>query len=332
VSGAPGARRAAVALALGALACRTGAPAALHETASTGTSARCAADGARLVGWRVVQGDGFTICAPPDWSYASNQVTDGRAYVAWGQGEPPPDESDLVAAPAGQAPGGGVALSQGPNDRYHQQERIGGSEATVYAVGIGGVYWTGATWTRPALTLTGKAFDPGREHDELEMYRSVRFAGTASTDSARTSALGPPVRIVNTVPVPVDNNPAPAYPEALVPLHLAGHVRVILTVRADGTVDSSSIVIAEASRPEFAHAVMVVLPRWRFTPATDGAAGAGRCQLAPGRGLTCAVPEGSAHVVAKRVEFSVDFQPPAAPSADTTHAASPHAPHTRGGA
>ena len=78
-------------------------------------------------------------------------------------------------------------------------------------------------------------------------------------------------------PAPFPNNPAPKYPQALVAdtslkTLPAGRVVVELTVRADGSVDPTSLTVVAVSDSAFMVPVLEVLPRWRFLPAETGPA------------------------------------------------------------
>lgn len=63
---------------------------------------------------------------------------------------------------------------------------------------------------------------------------------------------------------------APVYPPDLMRLGVEGHASVRFVVDTTGRVDLESVQIIEASRPEFARAVIDAIPGMKFTPARIG--------------------------------------------------------------
>ena len=63
---------------------------------------------------------------------------------------------------------------------------------------------------------------------------------------------------------------APVYPPALETRGVEGHVIVRFVVDSTGLVDLSSVMVVEATAPEFARAVRDAMPRMKFRPAKVG--------------------------------------------------------------
>lgn len=63
---------------------------------------------------------------------------------------------------------------------------------------------------------------------------------------------------------------APAYPPELMRLGVEGYVSLRFVVDTSGRVDPATVQVIEASRPEFARAVLAAIPGMKFTPARIG--------------------------------------------------------------
>jgi hypothetical protein len=75
-----------------------------------------------------------------------------------------------------------------------------------------------------------------------------------------------PLRRLDKEPAVVPGGPRPQYPAALEGTRLNGGVTLRLVVGSDGTPDLSSIQVLGASAPQFAQAVLDVLPGIKFVP------------------------------------------------------------------
>lgn len=71
---------------------------------------------------------------------------------------------------------------------------------------------------------------------------------------------------VDRSPALAGSPPVPRYPDALRAAGITGTVVTEFVVDTAGRAEPGSLVVLEATRPEFAQAVAAVLPRFRFTP------------------------------------------------------------------
>jgi TonB family protein len=109
-------------------------------------------------------------------------------------------------------------------------------------------------------------------------------------------------------PRPLPGNPEPLYPAELIRERLSGTVRMRFVVTDSGTVDTSTVEIAEASHPLFERAARDVLPRLRFLPAeVEGRAPECRTDVM-GRRICGGGKRG--RPVAQQTEMVFQFTPP----------------------
>jgi TonB family protein len=85
--------------------------------------------------------------------------------------------------------------------------------------------------------------------------------GALALTAARAST------VVDLLPVPLVNNPRPAYPLALERARVDGRVVVEFRIDSVGAVDPASLRIVTSTDARFTDAVRGVLPRLRFVPA-----------------------------------------------------------------
>jgi TonB family protein len=72
------------------------------------------------------------------------------------------------------------------------------------------------------------------------------------------------------LPIPLINNPAPAYPASLARAGVGGRVVVEFRVDSTGAIDLASYRLLQSTDARFADAVRAVLPRLHFAPALSG--------------------------------------------------------------
>lgn len=72
------------------------------------------------------------------------------------------------------------------------------------------------------------------------------------------------------LPIPLVDNPLPAYPAALAQARVDGRVVVEFAVDSAGGVDLASLRVVQSTDARFTQAVRGVLPSLRFVPALRG--------------------------------------------------------------
>ena len=69
----------------------------------------------------------------------------------------------------------------------------------------------------------------------------------------------------------MSTNPHPSYPQSMLYRGKPGDVTIQFVIDSTGIIDHRTVRLLESSHPDFAHAVLDVLPQFRFTPAeVDG--------------------------------------------------------------
>ena len=92
---------------------------------------------------------------------------------------------------------------------------------------------------------------------------------TAHTSALAPSLLRPDIHL-HDLPIPLIDNPPPAYPTALARAHVGGQVVVEFRIDSTGAVDLGSLRVVESTNRLFTEAVRIVLPQLHFMPAQLG--------------------------------------------------------------
>lgn len=196
------------------------------------------------------------------------------AYVIPGRGAPRP------GAPGARAPGGGSGSGPGSGSgapapvaslpaapaaatgrRPHWRARlpdvqVPDPEATLLVAGVLSV--------APDLArLASRAEDFERLPGEMS-------GGVLVTAGAPALELRRPAFAVDDLPIPLVDNPPPAYPSGLARARVGGRVVVEFTIDSAGAVDLHSLRVVQSTDARFTLAVERVLPRLRFRPAQLG--------------------------------------------------------------
>jgi TonB family protein len=94
---------------------------------------------------------------------------------------------------------------------------------------------------------------------------------TACASSGSASVAADQVEVEKPATLIPGVGSAPVYPVALLgPSAVPGRVVLELTVRADGTVDSESLLVVATSDSAFVAPVLAAVPTWRFLPHERG--------------------------------------------------------------
>jgi TonB family protein len=112
---------------------------------------------------------------------------------------------------------------------------------------------------------------PPEVRGELVAFLSVGTgAAHLSGDRHPVARLATPVLALSSAVWPMPENVGPRYPAAMKAAGLMGKLRVDFVVDERGHPVPGTVRVREFSFPEFAQAVLEVLPRARFYPSTVG--------------------------------------------------------------
>ena len=99
-------------------------------------------------------------------------------------------------------------------------------------------------------------------------YSPTRPAPLADGSPVPLMRIRVPIREGNGGPYPKPGNRAPRYPTAMRETKTSGSVRIQFVVKADSTIDMTSIQVVHATADLFLRAVLDALPEMRFFPLT----------------------------------------------------------------
>jgi TonB family protein len=106
-----------------------------------------------------------------------------------------------------------------------------------------------------------------------------------------------------------ENQPRPAYPEALLHERLPGEVQIRFTVLPSGRADSSTLVVLKSSHALFTQSVEALLPHLKFWPAEVGGTLGKNCHPNPPYPPTCDAGK-PGRKVSQSLELTFAFVPP----------------------
>jgi hypothetical protein len=164
-----------VALAVTAGGCRhTAVPETLTELAAGQQPCSLASLGESVAGWQAIAADGFSLCAPPQWTVQPDGIRRGKSIIRWRSATP---AGEVLGKSTGRV-AVGAALDRGlmRTDATEVVEVVGGKKVRLWRFRVGSKYQTGATWEESGLAFVGEATDGKSARLEFAIYRTVRLA------------------------------------------------------------------------------------------------------------------------------------------------------------
>jgi hypothetical protein len=153
---------------------RAAVPEALAELAPGQRPCLLDSSGENVSGWQAIAADGFSLCAPPQWTVESNRIRFRDAVIRWRSDQPAGEVLGKSTGPGTT----GATIGRGliGTEASEVVEVVGGQKVRLWRYRLRTKYQTGAKWEASALALVGEATDAKTASLEFTIYRTVRLS------------------------------------------------------------------------------------------------------------------------------------------------------------